>query len=141
MKGEKKMSDLNIKKALYDMENINEHWLQMFQGNFPDKKKDEIENCLFNYFVDYNSTVRGQIVTLFFSQDVEEVDQTFRKLVYHGKGKITNFFPTPKLSQRIWKKYGENPKYNITEFQENEERKDRGNELKKRIEKMLRGEY
>lgn len=134
------MSDLSIKKALYDMKNINEHWLEMFAGNLKDKKKEEIENCLFNYFIDYNFTVRGEIVTLFFSQDFEVVDENLRKLIYHGKGKITNFFPTPKLSERIWKKYGENPKYNITEFQENEERKDRGNELKKMIDSVLRGD-
>ncbi len=128
-----------LQKSLFDMKNINKHWLEMFEGNLTDKKKDEIENCLFNYFVDYNSKVRSQIVTLFFCEDFVEVDENLRKLVYYGKGKITNFFPTQKLSQRIWKKYGENPQHNIKEFQENEEKKERENELKKMIDSVLRG--
>lgn len=84
------------------MKNINHHWFEMFAGNLKDKKKEEIENCLFNYFVDYNSKLKTQINELFFSQDFcvdfEVVDENLRKLIYCGKGKITNFFPSPKLS-------------------------------------------
>lgn len=121
-----------LQKALYDIKNINQKWFEMFAGNLTDKKEDEIKNCLFNYFVDYNSKLKKQINELFFCQDFDVVDKNLRKLIYHGKGKITNFFSTKKLSQKIWKKYGENPKYNIAEVEENE--------LKKRIEKILRCE-
>lgn len=128
-----------LRKSKEDLKNVNKLWFGVFAESLEEENKPDAENCLFNYFVDFNEKIRQQIAVLFFEGsdgDFFKFDEALKKLLYYGNSKITNFFPYKTLVQRIWKKYGKNLKYKIDEIEEIEERKAKEEEERKKNEKI-----